>query len=280
MRWAGGFLRAAAADVGVHLELHSIVSEHVRIGLASLQAKAFDALVLINHAPFLGSGANEAQPLVEIVRREAIRAIVGFELAQRVSNTVALHPGDPESWPVFLAELLKAEPCRLTPETLSMGKNASARSFDSLQSPLIDTYLLPLFKASKVKVPIVLAWPREAFFDGDVPGQPLPLAIEAAGRARILAYGPYLPLPVGRWHAKIFLGFSPDIGKMPFIFEVDCDGVITRGFFEVDRGGIFALELDFKVADSLAPIEVRLISQDSALEGQLSLIEIELRPSV
>lgn len=139
------------------------------------------------------------------------------------------------------------------------------------------SYLAPLFAAVVHKAPLTLVWPRECFLDGDSPGVGLPATIEVAGRARILAYGPYLPLPTGSWSAKIFLGFSLDIGKLPFIIEVDSGDLISRGFFEVERGGIFTLDLDFKVNDALHPMEIRLISQDSALEGQASLIKVELQ---
>jgi len=103
--------------------------------------------------------------------------------------------------------------------------------------------------------------------------------VEVAGRARVLTYGPYLPLPAGSWRATAFLGFSPDIGKLPFILEVDNGGAVVRGLFEVDRGGIFTVALDFHVNDAMQPIELRLISQDSALEGQVALIEVELQES-
>ena len=85
---------------------------------------------------------------------------------------------------------------------------------------------------------------------------------------------------MGHWRATAFLGFSPDIGKMPFILEADSGGAVVRGFFEVKRGGIFTLDLDFQVDNALHPIEMRLISQDSALEGQVSLIEVALEPVV
>src|SRR6185369_7083055 len=135
-------------------------------------------------------------------------------------------------------------------------------------TPLSSTYLEPLFSAAGRPEPSALAWPREAFLDGDKPGETLPAMIEVAGRARILAYGPYLPLPSGNWRATVFLGFSPDIGKMPFILEADAGGAVARGFFEAERGGIFTLGLDFQVADALHPVEFRLINQDTALEGQ------------
>jgi hypothetical protein len=100
--------------------------------------------------------------------------------------------------------------------------------------------------------------------------------MEVAGRARILAYGPYLPLPGGLWRAMAYLDFSVDIERMPFIFEADTGGNITRGFFEVEHGGIFTLALDFRVTDPLHPTEFRLISQDTALDGQAALIEVQL----
>ena len=90
---------------------------------------------------------------------------------------------------------------------------------------------------------VKIAWPRESFLYGDAPGEMLPATLELAGRARIVAYGPYLPLPSGNWSATAFLGFSADVGKMPFIFEADTGGAVTRGFFEVEKGGIFHGEL-------------------------------------
>jgi hypothetical protein len=111
-------------------------------------------------------------------------------------------------------------------------------------------------------------------------GQPVPAIIEVAGRARILVYGPYLPLPTGPWFVTAYLGFSPDIGHMPFILEVESGGAMARGFFEVDRGGIFSLGLDFQVVKPLHPVEIRIISQDSAIEGQMALIELHLEPNV
>ena len=110
---------------------------------------------------------------------------------------------------------------------------------------LTDPYLRPLWQAVAIGQPPTLLWPRECFFDGDEPGAQLPATIEVAGRARILAYGPYLPLPSGQWRATVTLGFSPDIGRLPFIFEADTGTGVERGFFEVERGGIFTLELEF-----------------------------------
>jgi hypothetical protein len=147
---------------------------------------------------------------------------------------------------------------------------------DAADRRLVRTYLQPLFAAAPTPSRLALTWPREAFLDGDAPGSPLRAVIEVAGRARILAYGPYLPLPSGPWRARAYLGFSVDIEKMPFILEANTGSGTTRGFFAVENGGIFTVALDFQVMDPLHPVELRLISQDSALEGQAALIEVEL----
>ena len=228
--------------------------------------------MLVDHAPFAGTTVPEAAAVAEAVRGEAQRAILAFELARRAARIVPLAPIDAERWPASLAGLLLPDglpPPPAVPEPPAGGAPAA--------TPML-TYLGPLFAAGVTATLPTLAWPREAFLDGDAPGECLPAAVEVAGRARILAYGPYLPLPAGTWRARAFLGFSPDIGKMPFILEADSGGAVSRGFFEVDRGGIFTLDLEFQVTDALHPVEMRLISQDSALEGQLSLIEVALEP--
>lgn len=234
----------------------------------SLVALPIDALVLVDHAPFADTAFPEAAVLADAVRGEAQRAVLAFELARRAARIVPLPAIDAECWPASLAALAGLP--------LPDGLHAPPAAPELPAELPMPTYLGPLFAASATATLTPLAWPRECFLDGDVPGECLPPTVEVAGRARILAYGPYLPLPAGKWRARAFLGFSSDIGKMPFIFEVDAGGAVSRGFFEVDRGGIFTLDLDFEVTDALHLVEMRLISQDSALEGQLSLIEVEL----
>lgn len=162
-----------------------------------------------------------------------------------------------------------------------MGDGSAVAAASPSASPsLLRTYLAPLLAAAEQPASIVVAWPRDCFLYGDTPGEELPATVEVAGRGRILAYGPYMPLPSGHWRATAYLGFSADIGSMPFILEADTDVGITRGFFEVKRGGIFTLKLEFEVTDPFHPVEFRFVSQDSALEGLASLIEIELEQSL
>ncbi|MDI1286676.1 MAG: hypothetical protein PSV46_19975 [Reyranella sp.] len=250
--------------------------------LVSLTDRPIDALVLVDHFAFADGAVPEAAALVEAVRGEAQRACLALELSRRAARTVGLSGGDSGDWAATLVALLAVPP----PAEWSGSPAAPPRGMcpppaergTAVATPLLQTYLEPLF-AAPGQASLALAWPREAFLDGDAPGATLPATAEVAGRARILAYGPYLPLPAGQWHATAFLGFTPDIGKLPFILEADSGGAVARGFFEVERGGIFTLGLDFQVANALHPVELRLISQDSALEGQFAMIEVELKQS-
>ena len=278
LAWAHSFLESLPTPADNSSEIVVAEGPWTRERLNRLMAEQIDALVLVDHVPFAGTDVSEAGA-AEAVRSEAQRAIVAYELSRRAMCTLVLASDESERWPAALAAL-RQQP---TPPSVAPPQLASGAALPAGMP--IETYLGPLFAASgggrgAGTGQLTLAWPREAFLNGDAPGEPLPALVEVAGRARILAYGPYLLLPAGRWHAKAFLGFSPDIGKMPFILEADAGGVVSRGFFDVDRGGIFSLDLDFQVADALHPVEMRLISQDSALEGQISLIEVALESVV
>jgi len=286
LAWVRSVLETLRAPSGSQSEIGAgivvVEGRPPRELLVSLTERPIDALVLVDHFPFADCAIPEATALAEAVRSEAQCAVFALELARRAARTLRISEDDTGIWVADLATLLAVPPPAEdagSPGGPPWGTCPPlARPGTSVATPLLQSYLEPLF-AAPGQGTLGLAWPREAFFDGDAPGETLPATVEVAGRARILAYGPYLPLPAGDWRATAFLGFSPDIGRLPFILEADTGGAVARGFFEVERGGIFTLELDFQVSDALHPVELRLISQDSALEGQLALIEVELKQS-
>jgi len=281
--WAHAFLDKAAAASAVKPEIIVVNGAAPHDILTALDVAPTDIFVLVQQALFASDGAPADVP-IDAVRHEAQKAILAIELVRRIPQTLFLRPAEVSEWPQLIAGLLEvnsseippfAEPLPIGPVVRDEGAATSAP-----QSPsLLRTYLAPLFAATEQPASIVVAWPRDCFLYGDAPGEGLPATVELAGRGRILAYGPYMPLPQGHWKATAYLGFSADIGNMPFILEADTDAGITRGFFEVKQGGIFTLELEFEVTDPFHPIEFRLVSQDSALDGLVSLIEIRLEQS-
>lgn len=282
--WARAFLGKVSAASAAKPEIVVVDGLAPHDVLAALTVQPTDILVLAQQAPFANDGA-PADASIDTVRHEAQKAILALELARRIPRTLLLRPAEAAEWPRLITELLGANPSDVVPlaEPVPMvavaGDGSAAVSAPPSRSPspsLLRLYLAPLFAAVEHPASIVVAWPRDCFLCGDAPGEGLPATVEIAGRGRILAYGPYMPLPSGRWRATAYLGFSADIGSMPFILEADTDAGITRGFFEVKQGGIFTLELEFEVTDPFHPVEFRLVSQDSALEGLASLIEIRL----
>jgi hypothetical protein len=246
--------------------------------LARHSASPPSLLVLVDPLPFAAPLAELVGPTfavnAERLRSDGLRAVLALELARRSAHTVVLD-GEAAAWPGRLSSLAGAAfipalvDYPLPPRDAEIGGGL----------PALKTYLAPLWQAAVGGRAPAIAWPREAFFDGDAPGEQLPAIIEVAGRARIVAYGPYLPVPAGQWRARACLGFSPDIGRLPFILEIDSGAGVSRGFFEAERGGFFSLDLDFAVTEPLHPLEARLITQDSALEGQAALIELRLEPA-
>lgn len=252
--------------------------------LAALNVAPSDVFILAQRATFANEGG-PADTFTETMRYEAQKAILALELARRIPKTLLLRPEESSIWPQLMTELLGVNLSDILPlaEPVSVEApvgDGSAAASSPLVPSLLDTYLAPLLAAVEHPASIVVAWRRDCFLYGDAPGEGLPATVELAGRGRILAYGPYMPLPGGHWRATAYLGFSADIGSMPFILEADTDVGITRGFFEVKQGGIFTLELAFEVTDPFHPVEFRLVSQDSALEGLASLIEIRLEQSL
>lgn len=281
LAWIHAFFEEASATGkwGENWVITAIAGPISRELYASLLGGVIDALILADHSPFVDGLPSHEISEREAVRREAQRAVLALELARRAARTVILPRSNAENWPSSLAGLLaelQTAPLREWPLGPRIPALPMSREKVSASS-LVSGYLEPLFATVGRRTPsLILKWPRECFLDGDAPGHTLPATVEVAGRARILAYGPYLPLPTGRWCATAFLGFSPDIGKVPFILEADTGGAVARGFFEVECGGIFSLGLDFQVTDAMHSVELRLISQDSVLEGQLALIEVTL----
>ena len=242
-----------------------------------LAHEPIDAVVAVDAASLAQGPVHDQVAWREIVRRDALRAIYIREVVVRTGcRAVPLVGNDPTAWLGALARLLSLSSI----DTIGAEELPAPDIGPVVQSPLVESYLVPLWSAAATQAPLVITWPRECFLDGDLPNEPLGPMMELAGRARILSYGPYLPLPAGSWRATAYFGFSSDIERLPFIFEVLTPPGITRGFFEVETGGFFTLELDFQVTDPFAQIEMRLASQDSALEGQAALIEVHLEAVV
>ncbi len=122
-----------------------------------------------------------------------------------------------------------------------------------------------------------VTWPRQCFLLGDQPNSAVPVAIDLTGRARIIFYGPYFHLPRGYWNARVLIGFSRDIRGMPFSIEAHSTELLGKARVFAELGGIFEFEFAARVAKPHEPIEIRIMSEQGAIEGHMGLISVGFR---
>jgi hypothetical protein len=264
---------------------------NAEIAMAQLDDGPVDGVLVLIDAPHVPVVA--AQHYEDIwlnqLRARAEHLVYATDLSQRASQsrTVCVrHARDP-GWVAALLSLMDVTTCGES-EVEDILADAAAPLDAALPSGAEDepvppedeeqrltdlAYLEPMRRHLLFGNPLTITWRPRLFFNGDEPGKSMPAVLEVAGRARILCYGPYMPLPVGKWTATATIGFSPDINGLPFIIEFQANNV-TRGFFRAENGGIYSIEMTFVVEKSLTPVEIRLISQESALEGQVALIDL------
>ncbi|HXT06891.1 MAG TPA: hypothetical protein VN715_08150 [Roseiarcus sp.] len=124
--------------------------------------------------------------------------------------------------------------------------------------------------------PEQIEWSLELFtrLDNRAIGDP----IDLTGPARALFYGPYLNLPIGDWIARVEFEIDGALSGVEALADVRVNEAITEKSFEMPAKGIFAYELSFHVADPHHPIEIRLFTKKSAIEGVFLPRSVKVRP--
>jgi hypothetical protein len=112
-------------------------------------------------------------------------------------------------------------------------------------------------------------WDRTLFRWGDHPEEPCPQSIDVTGAARILAFGPFLPLSRGEWRARVEFELSPDAARRSYLLEFGAGADLSRVAFGPLPTGPNAVSIThrFEVAD---PAEIRLWVARAAFHGDLS----------
>lgn len=219
-----------------------------------------------------------ATPLRDALRPLVDRWTFALEVSRRAAQLIVLDRAPlTRAAVVSVASALAGAERRVA---LASPLSQSAASAESVggEDAVLRGCLYPLCAALITGVDPTIVWLPDLFLDGDHMGEHMPKIIEVAGRPRILCYGPYLPLPTGRWQITVTMGFNPEINQLPFIIEFDVGEVVARGFFQPVAAGFFDVTFTAVIEKPLHPAELRVISQDTALEGQFALIEVSFRP--
>jgi hypothetical protein len=122
-----------------------------------------------------------------------------------------------------------------------------------------------------------VAWPVSMFLKWDVQGAFLDGPIELLGPARFIICGPYLHLPEGDWRMSVQIEVEECFSDNQIGADIYSERILTAITAKLPASGRFAFDLDFRVVNSLAPVEIRMQLSTGAIEGRLSLIQVVLR---
>jgi hypothetical protein len=123
-----------------------------------------------------------------------------------------------------------------------------------------------------------ITWPWQSFFAGDRPNEPAAMVVDVTGAARIIYYGPYFHLKQGRWKARVMLGFSDDGTGTPFTLQAFGTHLLGHARVLPKRPGVFAADFTITVDEPEHAIEIRVMSDQGAIEGRLALAQVDLAP--
>lgn len=163
----------------------------------------------------------------------------------------------------------------------SLASPERARSSSGLSDEaqaLVDEVITPMFQIAASGRRQKITWSRAGLFWGDRPGEPLPRIIDLTGPARVLAYGPYFYLPAGGWTVRAVLAFSPAAVGAPMAVELHGDGLLGRGRLSPKQAGVFAASFPADVRSPHVPIEVRVVSEAGAIDGEIGVDHLALVP--
>lgn len=125
--------------------------------------------------------------------------------------------------------------------------------------------------------PLQLFWPSGLFSEGVPPFRPATSVIDLTGPARILFYGPYIPLMEGSWEADIRFLVSGNLSGNILRIEVAAAGeVVASSVIILPHEGAFSTRVGFDVARTDVPYELRGILNEGAIEGEFHFAGIML----
>jgi hypothetical protein len=160
--------------------------------------------------------------------------------------------------------------------------------FPHVQDHPIDTQLSPVEKQALAQLSEAYGglisgsgmdevdWPVSMFLNWDVPGAFLDGPIELLGPGRFIICGPYLHLPEGEWRMSVEIEVEECFSDNQIGADIFSERILTAISAKLPASGRFGFDLDFRVVNSLAPVEIRMQLSTGAIEGRLSLVRATL----
>jgi hypothetical protein len=120
-----------------------------------------------------------------------------------------------------------------------------------------------------------VALPCELMPDWDRPGRYLGGPIDLTGPRRLLTAGHALHLPVGRWRAVALLSVADNFSGNELEVDVLLGDVSLGGVSApLPAFGGYTFAFEFETSDAFPPLQTRVVLNEGAIEGELTLVEV------
>ena len=125
-----------------------------------------------------------------------------------------------------------------------------------------------------------IRWLGETFStEGNKPAGPSQ-KVNLLGPARVLFFGPYAGLPKGRWSASITFSVFNNFSGNEIVLDISqnyAQDILVKGESKLPVSGTYSCDMPFYVANPHLPIEVRLLTTQGAIEGEIEFLGVDLK---
>jgi len=98
-----------------------------------------------------------------------------------------------------------------------------------------------------------------------------PTVFDVMGRARCLFFGPYLPLAVGLWRARVWLEICPDAARRPMAIQFGAEPDYSTVDLPFDQVGPMVANVEHPM-DGLGLAQIRLLLKKAAFHGEVRFL--------
>jgi hypothetical protein len=114
-------------------------------------------------------------------------------------------------------------------------------------------------------------WGRDLFWSDDTADRHCPDVLDITGRGRILAFGPFLALPPGRWRAALRLSLNGEAAARAYVVDFGAgDASVARNEVWPAGGGRYELPVEGAWA-TVTLAQVRLWLMTPAFDGEMRI---------
>lgn len=120
-------------------------------------------------------------------------------------------------------------------------------------------------------------WQPHVFLGAKPMGEPLAGPIELIGARRCFLFGPYFHLPPGLWTITVDFTIAGNISGNVLKIDAYTDRIIEERSTRLPPDGRFACSIDVTIDEPRLPLQIRLFTEEGAIEGRVTLHGVAIK---